>query len=142
MRRITFIMAMAWLAACTGSDRGEVIQEIRKVEQAFNDYLAENGIKAAFVEFAADQAVINRNDNIIKGRDSIAAYFDTWTYSEISLTWQPEFIDVSGSGDMAYTYGPYQFNAVDQNGVKLQVEGIFHTVWKKQQDGSWKYVYD
>jgi ketosteroid isomerase-like protein len=30
----------------------------------------------------------------------------------------------------------------DSVGNKKDFKGIFHTVWKKQKDGSWKYVWD
>lgn len=46
------------------------------------------------------------------------------------------------SGDLAYTYGKYNFSALSTNGEKISSTGIFHTVWKKQDDGSWKYVWD
>ena len=51
-------------------------------------------------------------------------------------------MDVSESGDLAYTYGKYTFSAFDSNAKKIEAKGIFHTVWKRQEDGSWKFVYD
>jgi ketosteroid isomerase-like protein len=43
---------------------------------------------------------------------------------------------------MAYTYGSYIFTTIDASGNKQESRGKFHTVWKKQADGSWKFVYD
>jgi ketosteroid isomerase-like protein len=56
------------------------------------------------------------------------------------LTWSPDFIDVSASGDMAYTYGKYNYTTTDSLGNVSEIEGIFHTVWKRQADGNWKFV--
>ena len=44
---------------------------------------------------------------------------------------------------MAYTYGNYEMKYLAENESEIQESrGIFHTVWKKQKDGTWKYVYD
>lgn len=59
-----------------------------------------------------------------------------------TLTWKPTFVDVSKSGDMAFTYGDFVFTYLDSLGNKKQNKGIFHTVWKRQNDSSWKFVWD
>jgi ketosteroid isomerase-like protein len=52
------------------------------------------------------------------------------------------FVDVAASGDLAYTYGQYTISSKDENGKEITKSGVFHTVWKQQSDGSWKYVWD
>ena len=59
-----------------------------------------------------------------------------------NLSWSPDFIDVSSSGDLGYTYGKYVFTYSDSIGNLLEDTGIFHTVWKRQADGLWKFVCD
>ena len=59
-----------------------------------------------------------------------------------SLVWEPDFIDVSVAGDLAYTYGKFTYTSITESGDTLTSKGIFHTVWKRQEDGSWKYVWD
>ena len=104
---------------------------------------AEKGLKEAFVAFAAEGAVINRNDSIISGRMGISQYMDRpSTLKDIQLVWAPDYIDVSEAGDMAWTWGHYTFSASDSSGNPVSSKGIFHTVWKRQADGTWKYVYD
>ena len=99
------------------------------------------GMSAAFIHFAADDAVLNRN-GIISGKDSIKAWFDSWDQTGIKLEWEPDFVDVSKSGDLAYTYGSFTFTRMDTSGVTDQNSGIFHTVWKRQPDGKWRFVWD
>lgn len=60
----------------------------------------------------------------------------------MSLQWDADFVDVSKSGELAYTYGKYTFTAIDSTGKTIDDKGIFHTVWKKQKDGKWKFVWD
>jgi ketosteroid isomerase-like protein len=119
------------------------IEEIRKTEQQFAQKAADSGIEEAFLIFAASDAVLNRDDQLIHGKDAIAAYFKKHPFPPgSSLEWKPDFIDVSTSGDMAYTYGRYTYRYSDTEGNIQQKQGVFHTVWKKQKNGKWKFVWD
>lgn len=116
--------------------------EIRETERAFAKLAKENGVKAAFLAYASDEAVLSRGGKLIKGRQEIEAYFDSVPYQNVRLEWTPEFIDVSESGDLGYTYGPYIFEGTDATGKETRSEGIFHTVWKRNRHGEWRYVWD
>ena len=116
--------------------------EIMEVEREFADMAAEKGIKEAFLFFADEDAVIMRNNKVYKGKDEIGNYFDSVKLRDIKLNWKPDFVELSSSGDLAYTYGKYIFSARDEVGKTISSEGIFHTVWKKQVGGNWKYVWD
>jgi len=57
------------------------------------------------------------------------------------LAWQPSFAGMAESGDMGFTTGPWEFKG-DVKDEKPSGYGHFMTVWKKQADGSWKFVVD
>jgi len=138
---ITLSLIFLMLDACA-KNQSALEKEIEETESEFAQMASEKGIPEAFIYFAADNAVILRNNSIIRGKDSIKIWFSQQSYSNISLTWKPDFIDVSESGDLAYTYGKYTYSIIDSTGKERTSSGIFHTVWKKQPDGSWKYVWD
>lgn len=140
-------LALAWSCRPAPSPgKAEVAEqarrEIRQAEAAFAAMAEAQGVPAAFLAFAADSAVLNRNNRIIRGKAAIQSYFGQSPLREVSLKWAPEFVEAAAAGDMGYTYGPYQFSAIDTAGQKIEAEGVFHTVWQKQADGTWKYVYD
>ena len=117
----------------------KAIEEIRAVEKSFEFYLNRNGAAAAFHHFAAPEAVLKRSeDRLIKGRTAIYQYYANKLYKDAQATWNPEVIDISDDGTMAYTYGRYEWKLA----TGKTFEGVFHTVWKKMNDGSWKYVWD
>jgi len=116
--------------------------EVVNAEKAFAQLAKEKGMEKAFVAFAAEDAVLSRNNALIRGKEEISQYFGKESLREVSLEWEPDFVDVAASGDLAYTYGKFQFSAIDTSGNPLKAEGIFHTVWKRQDDGQWKYVWD
>nr|WP_294937262.1 nuclear transport factor 2 family protein [uncultured Flavobacterium sp.] len=116
---------------------------IAQAEKDFEKMVAEKGIAEGFYHFAAENAVIKRErDTLIIGKENIRNYYSNPRYKNASVTWTPDFIEVSEKGDMAYTYGKYIWSTKDTSGNTKTSKGVFHTVWKKQSDGSWKYVWD
>lgn len=146
MRFLLLLCFLSVVCSCDNRsgdvDPDQIKEEIIAVETAFADAAGEQGVKEAFLTYAADGAVLVRGSRVIKGKAEIRNYFDQSTHRDIALKWKPEFVDVSNSGDMAYTYGPYTYSAKDSAGTEVNSNGIFHTIWKRQADGSWKFVYD
>ena len=118
--------------------------EILETEQNFATMAKEEGISEAFLNYAAEDAVLMRNNTLVVGKKGITEFFENQSLedNEISLTWKPDFVDVAASGDLGYTYGKYIFSITDSSGIKRENSGISHTVWKKQPDGTWQFVWD
>lgn len=118
-------------------------EEVFKAEDDFKNLSQSKGIAEAFYAFADENAVIKReNDSLIRGKENIKKYYENPKYKNAFVTWKPDFVEVSKDGEMAYTYGKYIWTFTDSVGNKKDFKGLFHTVWKKQKDGSWKYVWD
>lgn len=119
-------------------------QEVFEAERRFAEMAGQEGISAAFIYYAADDAVIMRHNKVYTGKSELMNYFDSQLSApkDEKLSWKPDFVDVSSSGDLAYTYGPFVYSYKDSSGNKVESRGIFHTVWKRQADGSWRFVWD
>lgn len=121
----------------------DLVEEIRKTEKQFESDLNKMGAEFAFEKHAAPTAVIKRqNDSLIVGARGIKQFYSNDIYKTAKAFWTPDFIDVSLDGTMAYTYGKYRWIMTDKSGKQQEYSGVFHTVWKKQADGTWKYVWD
>ncbi|MFB6320662.1 YybH family protein [Saccharicrinis sp. FJH54] len=139
---LTILPAIFILVSCC-PDKKSTKDEILKVEKEFELKIAESGMAEAFYTFADENAVIKRvNDTLITGKENIKSYYTDRAIDPLSLTWTPEFVDVSDDGTLAYTYGKYIWKDLSETNDTLEFTGVFHTVWKKQKDGSWKYVWD
>ena len=104
---------------------------------------ADKGIADAFYYFADKNAVIKRNnDSLITGKENIKNYYKKENNANTTVHWTPDFIDVSDGGDLGYTFGKYIWRVKNKDGTITEYKGVFHTVWKKQSDNSWKYVWD
>jgi len=143
---IGVLLFVLFLGACTQHNikSMEIYKaEVLKAETEFAQMAKEKGVEAAFLAFADDDAVLLRG-KLIKGRAEIKAYFEAnnSAYKDLKLEWKPDFVEVSESGDLAYTYGGYTSKSLAEDGSVSEGSGVFHTVWKRQTDGSWKFVWD
>lgn len=134
------------IISCESKISTEKIEEYKKeiidTEKAFVASALNEGIAVAFTKFAADDTVLMRNDSLIKSKLGIKKFYSMKNLDNSQLTWSADFVDVSSSGDLGYTYGNYIYLVTDSTGKTTNYEGVFHTVWKRQKDGSWKYVWD
>ncbi len=134
--------------SCNSNTKNESIEkwksEIIEAEREFAEMAQKEGIPKAFLTYAAEDAVLMRNNSVIVGKvamqESYEANKSIW--ENVSLTWKPDFVDVSSSGDPGYTYGRYTITINDSTGNTKTDNGIFHTVWKRQADGKWLFVWD
>ncbi len=118
--------------------------EIIETEKAFAKMAKTEGIPKAFLTYAAKDAVLMRNNSLIIGKDEIKTSFGNQTTGpgKVELAWEPDFVDVSSAGDLGYTYGKYTYSVLDSSGIVKLDSGIFHTVWKRQTNGEWRFVWD
>lgn len=147
MKNVVTLFAFGWLLFGCGQKQNiseaDLKNEIIKAETDFKNLAATKGIAEAFYTFADDAAVIKReHDTLIKGKENIRNYYAKQDLSQTTVTWSPEFISVADDGTLGYTYGNYVWTTKDSLNKENRSTGVFHTVWKKQKDGTWKYVWD
>lgn len=139
---LAFLM-MACSTEHKNLDVSQLKTEIRATEKAFLNAAQTKGAAFAFHAFADSTAVIKRmKDSLIIGKENIKLFYSNSIYRDAKVEWNPDVINVSGSGDMAYSYGKYTWQVKDSGGIYKTHKGVYQTVWKKQKDGTWKYVWD
>lgn len=139
------ILSIIFIGCETNSvnKKNEATEAIKKAEGDFAKMAADSGISQAFYFFAAPDATIKRQrDTLINGKDAIRDYYQAPGYESAKVSWAPDFVEVSEDGTLGYTYGKYEWESTDSLGNTNKSNGVFHTVWKKQSDGSWKYIWD
>jgi ketosteroid isomerase-like protein len=76
------------------------------------------------------------------GNENIRKYYQQLKTGDVTLTWAPDFIEISDDATLAYTYGKFVWKSKTIDEQTKVSTGVFHTIWKKQKNGSWKYVWD
>ncbi|QIX61190.1 hypothetical protein HER32_08345 [Hymenobacter sp. BT18] len=57
------------------------------------------------------------------------------------ILWRPTYADISASGDLGFTTGPWELRPGGAN-EKPVAFGDFVTVWQKGSNGTWQAIYD
>lgn len=143
MKRIVLILTLVVISvSCKRNvDKDEIRDEILRTEKSFENMTLKKGIAEAFYYYADENAVINR-DSLIKGKENIRIYYSRKDLKNATVNWKPDYIYVSECGTLGYTYGRYTWKVRNENGTVTESKGIFHTVWKRQKDNTWKFVWD
>ena len=138
----TISLLILFIFATTGSvtpQKKSVESDLRtlvETERAFSRAATEKGTRDAFLEFLAEDGIVFR-PGPVNGKQ-------VWRERapvQSLLTWQPVYADVSDAGDLGYTTGPWEFRQ-KRTDQQAAAHGHFFTVWKKQQDGTWKAALD
>ena len=124
-----FVLASTLAAEVPGPE----LQSLVMAERAFARASVADGMREAFLEFLADDAVIFR-PGPVEGRQ----WFEARPPAEGRLSWEPLFADLSRDGDLGYTTGPWQFLPPDGE----PSYGHYVTVWRKQPGGEWRVAAD
>ena len=99
-------------------------------ERAFAADGLATGIKASFLKHSAPDAILFAPDPV-KAHDLYAKRPDQ---KGPPLVWWPLWAGIARSGDLGFTTGPATYDG--------QESGWYFTVWAKQPDGGWKWLYD
>ena len=124
------------------ADKEKLKADVAKMEDAFCAMAREKGLLAAFEHFAApDVAFIDTDPRKFRGLEAVRERMGP-DQPGVKLTWSASFTDVSDDGTLGYNYGRYESRHTGPDGKEIIRGGWFLTIWKRQPDGSWRYVMD
>ncbi len=111
-----------------------------RVDEEFSAAAQKLGVGEAFLRYAAADAVmLPENKNAVKGLDGIRRQFAGFP-AGATLEWKPFHADVAASGDFGYALGTFKLRGRGTDGQPSVRYGKYCSVWKRQADGSWKWV--
>jgi ketosteroid isomerase-like protein len=116
------------------------LQSLVETERAFAKSSEQLGTQPAFLAFIANDGILFR-PTAVNGKKWMLDHPVPASSKRPLLHWWPIYADISQAGDLGYTTGPWEFKP-DIKDPKPTAFGNFVTVWKKQLDGSWKFVID
>ncbi len=137
----TFILSCAQQNNYSKEDIEKAKTEIRKTEEAFCDLSVKEGFNHALIAYA-DSEVIKPSDgeNPVYGLEDLKTTLSGQKENGV-ITWKATKIDVANSCDFGYSFGNWEYKTATEKGDTTYF-GNYFTEWKKQKDGSWKYVLD
>jgi len=132
--KIIFILVMTFCAASVLAQNKTDLEKVVETEKTFARFSDEKGMKAAFIEFLADDGIMFA-PNVVNGKD----YFRARPESPATLSWYPVFADVSSNGLLGYTTGRGEFRPKGKTDTTVYYSD-FATVWRRQADGNYKAI--
>lgn len=87
------------------------------------------GVQASFLKHSAPEGIVLQPDPVLA-----KAAFQAPQPKGPPLVWWPLWAGIARSGDLGFTTGPYSFDG--------KPRAWYFTVWAKQPDGSWKWLFD
>jgi ketosteroid isomerase-like protein len=149
-RTIAPSIALA-LAGCAGTpsapaaavptpDPAALRASLEKAELAFATDSAARGVDAWVDVFADDGMILTAGSKVIRGKAAIREAMAPALASS-TVSWHPVVVQVAPSGDMGFTYGPFEWRSRANPGP-IERKGSFMTVWKRSPDGRWQVAAD
>lgn len=140
----TFVIAVALtagglapLAAQSRATTDTALASMVAAERAFSRHSATVNTQSAFLAYMAQNALLYR-PRVVRAHDFLRA---RPTPPDLLLLWEPVFADMSAAGDLGYTTGPWIASSRSQRTAQPTF-GQYVTLWRRQQDGSWKAEID
>lgn len=134
MRQLLLALVLAGCASAGGDAQPAVSSAapIIAAERAFAQMSIEVGTNQAFRSFSAPDGQVLAPDLV----DTSTRYGPELDAPPGGFFWWPAYAGISRSGDLGFTTGPYSADPA------RTPAGIYFTVWRRQPDGSFKWLYD
>ncbi len=130
-----FLMLFAFAGLLHAETNAELKEQIRKVETSFAKTMADRDA-AAFASFLSEETVFMTNGRATRGAKKVAERWKPYFVGpQAPFSWEPEFVEVLESGNLALSTGP----VYDPTGKRI---GTFNSVWRREAGGAWKIVLD
>ena len=108
---------------------------VRSTEIAFAKTMADRD-HGAFASFLSEETIFFNGLVPLRGKQAVseawAPFFDG---PQAPFSWEPEVVEVLGSGTLAISSGPVK----DPEGNRV---GTFNSVWRLESNGEWKIIFD
>lgn len=119
------------------------LQNMMDTDRAFSKMSEEKGTSEAFIYYADENVILTgENRPPIMGIEELKNRFNRPKNPDVTLTWEPLKGEVAQSGELGYTFGRWQIKSKTGSDADTITNGVYISVWKKQTNGSWKYVLD
>ena len=80
---------------------------------------------------------------VVRGPDEIVAAWQVFFSDDgPAIKWRPQFVEVLKDDKLALTRGPYRMIVKDPAGNKVEHWGTFNSVWRMQENGEWRVIFD
>jgi ketosteroid isomerase-like protein len=147
MKHINGLLTLIFtsLAGCN-DPRIDTIAEgerLMQISRDWSNYAATDSIDKILSYWADDAVIMSPGQPPIKGKKAIREMIEgSSKIPGFKISWEPFSVVVSKSGDLAYMIEQNQITVNDSLGNPITESNKSVTIWRKEDDGSWKNIVD
>ena len=139
---VALLSLLAVSLTAFAADTESLKKELAAMEDEFCAATRTLGILAAFKHYAAPDATMLAVDpRKFRGAEAIERAIGP-DRPGTTVTWSAHHTDLSADGTLGYNYGRYEWKFTTPEGKHGTSTGWFLTIWKRQPEGTWRYVLD
>jgi ketosteroid isomerase-like protein len=138
MYRTLFLAVGLILVAPVHAD---LVKDVRCREIAFSQSAENRDLNAfrSFLDADARFVAADVNRGVTEIAEAWSVFFDS---QGPAIKWRPQFVEVLENGTLALSRGTYRTTGKDTDGNTVEYWGTFNSVWRLNDDGQWRVVFD
>ena len=118
-------------------------EKVMQVSKEWSQAASTGDVEKTVSYWADDAVVMSAGQPSLSGKQAIREMVqESYKIPGFRISWQPQTVKVSESGDMAYLIENSQVSFNDSTGKQITMNNKAVSIWRKQKDGSWKNVVD
>lgn len=145
MKKLIPVLILTTLLSCSEkkADTKAEAEKIMQISKEWSEAAAANDVEKTVSYWADDAVLISAGQPTLEGKEAIKKMVEeSFKTPGFKISWQPQKVVVSESGDMAYLIEDSQMSFPDSTGKTTTLNNKAVSIWRKQADGSWKNIVD
>lgn len=129
------------LSPVCGVAAADLAEDVRCREISFSQSVEQKDMAAFRSHLDADARFVS--SGILRGVEQIAAGWSVFFTTGLpAIKWRPQVVEVLDNGKLALSRGLYISTSKNAEGDKVINWGTFNSVWRLNDDGQWRVVFD
>ena len=140
---LTLSVATVFTACSSAIDIETEGETLMQLSRDWSELAATGDMDRIMAGWADDAVVMPPGISSLEGKTAIRRYVEgAQQIPGFAISWEPQSVRVSASGDMAYMIERNMTTVHDADGNPVTTHGKVVTVWLKDAEGNWKNVVD
>ncbi|MBD3615178.1 MAG: nuclear transport factor 2 family protein [Gracilimonas sp.] len=124
-------------------DKEEETQKLMQLSREWSEVASTGNIDSLMTYWADDAVMMPPDQPPLRGKEAIRSFIEaSGQVPGFEVSWEPLSAHISNDGSMAYLIEKNQMAFNDSLGSRVVENNKVVTVWRKNEDGSWKNVID
>ncbi|HXQ25222.1 MAG TPA: SgcJ/EcaC family oxidoreductase [Candidatus Acidoferrales bacterium] len=140
------VLVMVAVTGCTAQRKANLAAQeaaIRATDASWLAAATSHDLERILPFWSDDATILPPGAPAVVGKEAIRQYVSgAFATPGFSITWTTDTVEVSQSGDLAYSAGTDRISVTAPDGKSVTEVNRGVAIWKKQPDGSWKCVMD